>query len=206
MMSTNLLHLDSSILGANSVSRTLSASVVAQLRKTNPAIRVAYRDLAAAPIPHLSGDYLAAGQVGEAQHEPALQADLALGNAVLEEFLAADIVVLGLGFYNFGIPSQLKAWVDRLAVAGKTFRYTEQGPVGLAGGKRVVIAIARGGFYGPGTPTASFEHAESYLRGVFAFFGITEIEVVAAEGMNVGAEARSAAISRAEEKIAALAA
>jgi len=205
-MSTNLLHVDSSILGASSVSRTLSASVVAQFGKNDPAVQVTYRDLAAAPIPHLSGDYLAAGQAGEARHEPALQADLALGSAVLEEFLAADIVVLGLGFYNFGIPSQLKAWVDRLAVAGKTFRYTEQGPVGLAGGKRVVIAIARGGFYGPGTPAASFEHAESYLRGVFAFFGITKIEVVAAEGMNVGAEARSTAISQAEEKIAALAA
>jgi FMN-dependent NADH-azoreductase len=206
MMSTNLLHVDSSILGANSVSRTLSASVVAQLRKVDPAIRVTYRDLAAGPIPHLSGGYLAAGQAGDVQHEPALQADLALGNAVLAEFLAADIIVLGVGFYNFGVPSQLKAWVDRLAIAGKTFRYTEQGPAGLAGGKRVVIAIARGGFYGPGTPTASFEHAESYLRGIFAFFGITLIDVVAAEGMNVGPEVRSAAISQAEEKIAALAA
>ena len=206
MMSTNLLHLDSSILGANSVSRKLSASVVAQLRAINPAVRVTYRDLSAAPIPHLSGGYLAAGQAGEAPHEPALQADLTLGNAVLDEFLAADTIVLGVGFYNFGIPSQLKAWVDRLAIAGKTFRYTEHGPVGLAGGKRVVIAIARGGFYGPGTPTASFEHAESYLRGTFAFFGIDKIDVVAAEGMNVGAEARSAAISQAEEKIASLSA
>jgi len=195
MMSTNLLHLDSSILGANSVSRKLSASVVAQLRAINPAVRVTYRDLSAAPIPHLSGGYLAAGQAGEAPHEPAL-----------DEFLAADTIVLGVGFYNFGIPSQLKAWVDRLAIAGKTFRYTEHGPVGLAGGKRVVIAIARGGFYGPGTPTASFEHAESYLRGVFAFFGIDKIEVVAAEGMNVGAEARSAAILQAGEKIASLSA
>ena len=205
-MSTNLLHVDSSILGANSVSRTLSASVVAQLRKSNPAIQVTYRDLAAAPIPHLSGDYLAAGQAGEARHEPAMQANLALGSEVLEEFLAADTIVLGLGFYNFGIPSQLKAWVDRLAIAGKTFRYTEQGPVGLAGGKRVVIAIARGGFYGPGSPTASFEHAESYLRGVFAFFGIDKIEVVAAEGMAVGSEARNAAIKQAKEKVASLSA
>lgn len=199
-----LLHLDSSILGPNSVSRALSASVVARLSKVNPTVQVIYRDLAATPIPHLSGAYLAAGQAGEAQHEPALQADLALGNAVLEEFLAADTIVLGIGFYNFGIPSQLKAWVDRLAIAGKTFRYTEQGPVGLAGGKRVVIAIARGGFYGPGTPTASFEHAESYVKGILAFFGISNIEVVSAEGIAVGPEARQAAILQAEEKIAAL--
>ncbi|WP_413730099.1 FMN-dependent NADH-azoreductase [Sodalis sp. RH22] len=199
-----LLHLDSSILGANSVSRELSASVVARLTETNPAIQVTYRDLAAVPIPHLSGAYLAAGQVGEIQHDTALQADLALGSEVLEEFLGADTVVLGVGFYNFGIPSQLKAWVDRLAIAGKTFRYTEQGPVGLAGGKRVVIAIARGGFYGPGTAIASFEHAESYLRGIFAFFGIDNIDVVAVEGIAVGPEAREVAITQAEEKIAAL--
>ena len=203
-MSKHLLHLDSSILGGNSVSRALSASIVAQLQKAQPALQVTYRDLAATPIPHLSGTYLAAGQAGEVDHDPAMQADLALGSAVLEEFLAADIVVLGLGFYNFGIPSQLKAWVDRLAIAGKTFRYTETGPEGLAGGKRVVLAIARGGFYGTGTPSASYEHAETYLRNVFAFFGIPEIEVVIAEGLAVGPDARKAGIAQAEREIAAL--
>ena len=203
-MSTRLLHLDSSILGGNSVSRGLSASIVAQLQKADPSLEVIYRDLAASPIPHLSGSLLAAGQAGEPPHDPALQADLALGGAVLAEFLAADVVVVGLGFYNFGIPSQLKAWVDRLAVAGKTFRYTEKGAEGLAGGKRVVLAIARGGFYGAGSPSASFEHAETYLRGVFGFFGITEIEVVVAEGMAAGPASRSAGIARAEQEIAAL--
>jgi FMN-dependent NADH-azoreductase len=203
-MATRLLHLDSSILGGSSVSRTLSASIVAQLHRQHPRLQVTYRDLAAAPIAHLSGAHLAASSAGETTHDPALQADLALGAAVLEEFLAADIVVLGVGFYNFGIPSQLKAWVDRLAVAGKTFRYTEKGPEGLAGGKRVILAIARGGYYGPGTPTAPLEHAESYLRGVFAFFGIPEIEVVAAEGLNVGAEARKASLAQADERIAEL--
>jgi FMN-dependent NADH-azoreductase len=205
-MSKTLLHVDSSILGGNSVSRKLSADIVAQIKQTHPGLHVTYRDLAAAPIPHLSGAYLAAGQAGEVQHDPALQTDLALGSAVLEEFLAADILVLGLGFYNFGIPSQLKAWIDRLAVVGKTFQYTEKGPQGLAGSKRVVLAIARGGFYGQGSPTASFEHAETYLRGVFAFFGITKIEVVAAEGLAVGPESRQAGIAKAEGEIAALAA
>ena len=203
-MSTKLLHIDSSILGGGSVSRTLSASIVAKLQGGEPNVSVTYRDLAAEPIPHLSGLYLAAGQAGEAQHDPALQADLTLGGAVLDEFLAADIVVIGLGFYNFGIPSQLKAWIDRLAVAGKTFRYTEKGAQGLAGGKRVILAIARGGYYGPGTPSASSEHAETYLRSVFAFFGIPRIEVVAAEGLAVGPDMRTAAIARAEDEIAAL--
>lgn len=199
-----LLHLDSSILGQNSVSHLLSASAVASLSKAHPGIHITYRDLAARPIPHLSGPYLAAGQASEAQQQPALQADLALGQVVLDEFLAADVIVLGVGFYNFGIPSQLKAWVDRLAIVGKTFRYSEQGPIGLAGGKRVVLTIARGGFYGPDTPTAQFEHAESYLKSIFAFFGITNIEVFAAEGVAFGPEAREAAILQAEEKIAAL--
>ncbi len=203
-MAKTLLHVDSSILGGNSVSRALSSGVVEQLRPSHPGLRVVHRDLAATPIPHLSGSYLAAGQAGEPDHDPALQADLALGSEVLEEFLAADIVVLGLGFYNFGIPSQLKAWIDRLAVAGKTFRYTEKGAEGLAGGKRVILAIARGGFYGPGSPAASFEHAETYLRGVFAFFGIANLEVVAAEGLAVGPDARKAGIAKAEEEIAAL--
>ncbi len=203
-MSKTLLHVDSSILGGNSVSRVLSSATVVQLRPYYPGLQVIYRDLAARPIPHLSGSYLAAGQAGEPPHDPALQADLALGSEVLEEFLAADIVVLGVAFYNFGIPSQLKAWIDRLAVAGKTFRYTEKGAEGLAGGKRVILVIARGGIYGPGSPAASFEHAETYLRGVFAFFGIPEIEVVVAEGLAVGPDARQASIAQAEARIAGL--
>ena len=135
-----------------------------------------------------------------------LKADLDLGNTVLEEFLAADVVVVGVGFYNFGIPSQLKAWIDRLAVAGKTFLSTEKGPEGLAGGKRVILAIARGGFYGSGTPSETFEHAETYLRGILALFGISHIEVVAAEGLATGPAAREAGIAQAERDIEALAA
>ena len=202
-MSTQLLHLDSSILGTHSVSRGLSASVVDKLTKANPALVVTYRDLAATPVPHLSGNYLAAAS-GQAPADESLQADLTLGGAVLEEFLAADIVVIGLGFYNFGIPSQVKAWVDRIAIAGKTFRYSEKGPVGLAGAKRIIVAIARGGFYGPGTPTESFEHAETYLRNVFGFLGIPQIEVVSAEGMAVGPEVRQAGIAKAHASIAEL--
>ncbi len=200
----NVLHIDSSILGGNSVSRTISAAAVAQIRKSNPDARVTYRDLAATPLPHLSGAYLAAKTGLEAQHDRALREDLALGGAVLEEFLAADVVVLGVGFYNFGIPSQLKAWVDRIAVAGKTFRYTANGAEGLAGGKKVILAISRGGFYGPGTPAQGFEHAETYLRTVFGFVGVTDIEAIAAEGVNISAEHRQAAIRTALENVATL--
>ncbi len=203
----NLLHLDSSILGPNSVSRTLSADVVARLKAATPDLVETYRDLAAAPVPHLSGAYLAAAQSLEGEHEPAISDDLAIGGAVLREFLAADVVVIGVAFYNFTIPSQLKAWIDRVLIAGQTFRYGPDGkPQGLAGGKRVILAIARGGFYGAGTPTASFEHAESYLRAAFAFIGVTDLDVVAAEGIAVGPEHRATAIASARESIAALAA
>jgi FMN-dependent NADH-azoreductase len=205
-MSTRLLHLDSSILGDQSVSRSLSASIVAKLKESIPDLRITYRDLAANPVPHLTGPTFAAGRGADVPRDAALQADLALGAEVLDEFITADIVVLGLGLYNFGIPSQLKAWVDRLAVPGKTFRYTEKGPEGLLGGKRVIVAIARGGYYGPSSPAHAFEHAETYLRGLFTFFGIPQIEVVAAEGLAVGPEARQAGLAQAHASIEALAA
>jgi FMN-dependent NADH-azoreductase len=199
-----LLHLDSSVLGGNSVSRTLSAAAVAQLEKLYPGLSVTYRDLAATPIPHLSGTYLAAGHTGEASHAPDLQADLALGSAVLDEFLAADIVVIGVGLYNFSIPSQLKAWIDRIAIAGKTFRYTEKGPEGLVGNKRVILAIARGGFYGPGMPAAPYEHGETYLRAVFGFLGVFNPEVILAEGIAMGPEQREKSIAAALSQVAVL--
>jgi FMN-dependent NADH-azoreductase len=202
--SMNLLHLDSSVLGGNSVSRTVSAAVVAQLKKTHPGLKETYRDLAANPVPHLSGAYLAALQSTEGQHEASLQADLALGGKVLEEFIAADILVIGLGLYNFTIPTQLKAWIDRIAVAGKTFRYTEKGPVGLMGGKRVILAIARGGFYGPGMPAAPYEHGETYLRAVFGFLGIPNPEVIVAEGIAIGPEQREKSINAALAQAAGL--
>ena len=197
-----LLHIDSSILGDNSVSRTLSADVVAHL-KSKGDTEVTYHDLAARPIPHLTGRYLA-GQSPDVQHDPALQEDLHLGGKALQDFLAADTVVIGVPMYNFTIPSQLKAWVDRITVAGKTFHYTENGPVGLAGGKHVILALARGGLYSPGNPGAAFEHQESYLRAIFSFVGITEVTSILAEGVALGAEAREKSIAAAREAIAKL--
>lgn len=192
----NLLHVDSSILGDNSVSRVLSKAVVDRLRAEIPGLQVTARDVGASPIPHLSGAYLA-GQSADVKHDQAMQEDLALGGKVLEEFLAADIVVIGVAFYNFSVSSQLKAWVDRVAVAGKTFRYTETGPVGLVAGKRLILAVARGGFYGPGSPSQAFEHGETYLRALFAFLGVKDLEVVSAEGLALGAEQREKAVREA---------
>jgi FMN-dependent NADH-azoreductase len=188
-----LLHIDSSVLGSHSVSRQVSAAIVERLRKSTPRLEVIYRDLGSTPLAHLSGSYLAAAQ--GAAPEPALQQDLAAGQAVMDEFLAADIVVLGAPMYNFTIPSQLKAWIDRILIAGKTFKYGSQGAEGLAGNKRVIVAISRGGFYGPDTPAAVGEHLESYLRWVFGFIGVTDLAFISADGVGVGPEYREKALA-----------
>lgn len=169
-----ILHLDSSINGENSASRAISRSIVDQLRSAEPGQKLVYRDLAANPLPHLTLDAFA-------------------DSSVLDEFLAADTVVIGTPMYNFTLPSQLKAWIDRIAIAGKTFRYTEKGPEGLATGKRVIIALARGGFYDKASPAAALEYLQSYLRGLFNFIGV-EPEFVAADGLSVSSEQRDRSI------------
>ena len=187
-----LLHIDSSVLGPHSVSRQVSAAIVDRLKQAMPSLEVAYRDLTETPLAHLSGSHLAAAQGAPAPAE--LGPDLAAGAAALDEFLAADIVVIGAPMYNFTIPSQLKAWIDRIAVRGKTFSYGPNGPQGLAGGKRVIIAISRGGYYGAGSPAAALEHLETYLRSVFGFIGINP-EFIIADGIQVGPEHREKAIA-----------
>lgn len=199
-----LLHVDSSILGQGSVSRDLSADVVATFRGRHPDLAVTRLDLAATPIGHLTAAHLAAAQ--GAPVDEALKADVAMGQVALEEFLAADIVVIGAPMYNLGVPSQLKAWIDRISVAGKTFSYGEHGPVGLCGGKKLVIASSRGGVYSEGSPAAFFDHQETYLRVAFGFLGIMDITFIRAEGVAMGDDARSGAIASAKKETAALAA
>jgi len=183
-----LLHLDASALGANSVTRELSAAIVARWQDAIPALQVEYRDLDADPLPHLTGDILS-GANAMAQAE---------GARLLEQFLASDVIVIGAPMYNFGIPSTLKAWIDRIAIAGKTFRYTETGPEGLADGRRVIVASGRGGIYGNGP--ADFQ--ENYLRQVFNFLGITDVEFVRAEGVAYSPQHRADALARAHASIA----
>lgn len=200
-----LLHVDSSILGLGSVSRQLSAEIVAAEQRLHPGLQVVYRDLAIDPVGHLSAAHLAAAQ-GAAPEAADVRQDVAAGRSALDEFLSADIVVVGAPMYNFAIPSQLKAWIDRLAVAGKTFRYTEKGPEGLASGKKVIVASSRGGFYGPQTPIAFLDHQETYLRNIFGFFGIADVTFIRAEGINMGADQRAQSIAAAQSSIAGLAA
>jgi FMN-dependent NADH-azoreductase len=184
-----LLHIDSSVLGENSASRSLTAAIVARLRAEHPGIEVTHRDLAAQSLPHFT-PVLAEGHPCVARN-----------GEILDEFLAADVVVIGAPMYNFTIPTQLKAWLDRVLTAGKTFRYTENGPEGLASGKRVIIASSRGGIYSQG-PAASVDFQETYLKHVFGFIGIHDVEFVRAEGLNLGAEKREAAMAQAHAQIA----
>lgn len=183
-----LLHIDASVLGENSASRAMSAAIVARLRSEHPGVEVTYRDLAAQTLPHFT---------------PMLTAShpcMSRNAEILDEFLAADIAVIGAPMYNFTIPTQLKAWLDRILIAGKTFRYTENGPQGLAGGKRVIIASSRGGIYSEG-PAQAVDFQEPYLRHVFDFIGIHDVEIVRAEGLNLGTEQRAAALATAHARI-----
>jgi FMN-dependent NADH-azoreductase len=200
-----LLHIDSSVLGSHSASRALSAEIVAKQIALHPGINVVRRDLAADAALHLSSAHLAAWQ-GAAVENVDLGADLAKGGAYLEELSVADIIVIGAPMYNFSIPSQLKAWIDRVVVAGKTFRYGANGAEGLLKNKKVFIASSRGNVYAAGSPAAAFEHHESYLTGVLSFIGLNDITVIRAEGLAFGPEAKEAAMLKARANIAAIAA
>ena len=184
-----LLHIDSSALGTHSVTRELSGAIVQAWKRSHPETTVTYRDVAAQPLPHWT-------PVADAA-DPAVRS----AESVMDEFLAADIVVIGAPMYNFGIPSQLKAWIDRVAVAGKTFRYTAAGPEGLAGGKKIIVASARGGFYGTDSGRADFDFQEDYLRHLFGFLGVTDIEFVRAEGIGMGPEQKAKALDAAHAEI-----
>jgi FMN-dependent NADH-azoreductase len=199
-----LLHIDSSITGANSVSRQLSAAIVARQKALHPGLEVQYLDLVATPPAHLSPAHLGAW-FGHTPEDPAVLADIAATSSYIDDLFAADIIVIGAPMYNFGISSYLKAWVDRILVAGKTFKYSETGtPVGLLPpGKQFFIASSRGGFYGPGSPAAGYEHQESHLQAVLGFLGQTNVTVVRAEGVAV-ADLKGPAVEKALAEAAAL--
>lgn len=193
-----LLHIDSSILGDNSASRQLSRSVVEAWKAADPSLEVVYRDLAADAISHFSAATLVAAGTPEAMRDAAQQHEAQLSSETLQEFLAADAVVIGAPMYNFTIPTQLKAWIDRVAVAGKTFRYTEAGPEGLCGDKKVILVSTAGGLHA-GQPTGAGH--EDFLKVFLGFIGITDLEIVRAHGLAYGDEPRANAMSAAQAQI-----
>jgi FMN-dependent NADH-azoreductase len=200
-----ILHLDSSPTGASSVSREVSKATVAHLAARHPSAEVTYRDLTTAPIGHLGPDLLNALRPGDAFIlGPQFAGELELTEELIAEFLVADVVVIGAPMINFSVPTQLKAWIDRVAQPGRTFKYTETGPIGLAAGKKVILVSSRGGMYA-GTPMEqTLDHQEAYMRAVMGFFGISDVEVIRAEGVAYGPDARARAVSGALEHAAAM--
>lgn len=196
---SQLLHIDSSILGGNSVSRQLTAQIVASWRAAHPATEVSYLDLAVETPNHFSADAMgfrlppSSEQLSEVQKR-----ENAISEALVLQFLAADVLVIGAPLYNFSIPTQLKAWIDRIAQVGRTFKYTDKGAVGLAGGKTVIVASTRGGVYSTSDAGNAMEHQESYLKTIFGFFGVTDVRFVRAEGLGMGEAAKTAALASAK--------
>lgn len=196
-----ILHIDSSTTGEESVSRQLTEAIVAHLKAKQSDAEVDRLDLAAAPVEHLD-----AISTGALRLPPEAQSDAMKATAVdelahLKQFMAADVAVIGAPMYNFSIPSQLKAWLDRLAVPGIAFTYSEKGPEGLAGGTRVIIASAQGGIYEAGDAA---EHQESLLRVFFGFLGVTDLTIVRADKIGFGPDMRAASITAAQAEIAKL--
>ncbi len=199
-----LLHIDSSILGTASVSRQLTERIAAQWRATHPGTTVDYLDLAISAPNHLSAQSLGFRlPAGAEDLTDAQRRENAVSEALVSQFLAADVIVVGAPLYNFSIPSQLKAWIDRIAQAGRTFKYTDKGPVGLAGGKTVIVASTRGGVYSTSDAGNAMEHQESYLKTVFAFFGISDVRFVRAEGLAMGDAPKAQALAAAQAEILA---
>jgi FMN-dependent NADH-azoreductase len=196
-----LLHIDSSILGDSSASRQLSRAVVDAWQAAEPDVQVIYRDLASDALSHLSAASLVAAGTPAELRDAAQRHEAELSESTLDEFLAADAIVIGTPMYNFALPSQLKAWIDRITVAGKTFSYTENGPQGLAGGKKVVIVSTSGGVHA-GQPSGAAH--EDYLKFVLGFVGISDVQVVRAEGLAYGEEPRAAAMKAAEQQVGEL--
>jgi FMN-dependent NADH-azoreductase len=202
-----LLHIDSSPLGGNSVSRQLTERVVTQWRASHPGTVVEYLDLAADAPSHLSIDSLGFRLGPNAEGLSELQRrENEISEKLVSQFLAADVVVVGAPMYNFSVPTQLKAWIDRVAQVGRTFKYTEKGPQGLAAGKTVIVASSRGGIYSTNPALAGLDHQESYLKTVFSFLGITDIQFVRAEGVAMGDAAKAQALSAADLVIRSLSA
>lgn len=196
-----LLHIDSAITGANSVSRQLTAQIVAAWQAQHPGTKVGYLDLVANAPAHFTSDAMAPRTGQTEDLSAAQQRENAVSEQLVSQFLAADVVVIGAPFYNFSIPSQLKAWIDRIAQPGRTFRYTANGPEGLATGKTVIIASSRGGVYSTSEGGRAMEHQESYLQTVLGFFGVTDVRFVRAEGVAMGEAAKATALAHAAQSI-----
>jgi FMN-dependent NADH-azoreductase len=189
---------------SESLSTTIAAELADKLRTQNPGSTIVRRDLAANPLPHIDDLFTAAIRKPPEARTAEEAAAVKTSDELVNELLAADSIVIGTGLINFNIYSSLKTWIDNVARAGLTFKYTESGPVGLATGKKVYIVLASGGVYSQG-PAAGMNHAVPYLKSVLGFLGITEVETIYVEGLAFGPEAAEKAIGAAKSRVEELA-
>ena len=196
-----ILQIKSSVFSGNGQSSRLADQFAADLRAQNPRAQVVERDLAAEPVPHLDGARVGAFFAKPEERTPEQKAVIAYSDALIDELRRADVIVLGLPMYNFGVPSQLKAWFDHIARAGETFKYTEKGPAGLLRGKKVYVFAARGGMYA-GTPN---DTQTPFIRTFLSFIGMDDIEFIYAEGLAISEASKEKGIARAQAAIDALA-
>lgn len=200
-MPHTILHIDSSPLGDRSVSRKLTAKILAELKAKHPDSKIITRDLGAAPLPHLDELTIGAFFTPSDQRNAALNRAIELSDQAVDELLAADIVVIGVPMWNFGIPSSLKAWIDHIVRAGRTFKFTPTGPVSLVPeGTKVIIVSARGLVYSEG-PYKVMDYQETYLKAVLGFIGLTDVSFIRAEGVAMGEDAARKAMQSAEAQL-----
>lgn len=201
---SSILLVTSSPRGEASHSTRVASDLAERLLAARPGATLVRRDLAGDPLPHIGADFATGLGTPAEQRSPAQARAVAASDAAVDELLAADTVVLATGMINFGIASTLKAWFDHVARAGRTFRYTENGPEGLAGNRKVYLVIASGGVYSDG-PAAPLDHAVPYVTSILGFLGMTDVEIVRVEGVALGAEAEQAALERARAAVSGLA-
>jgi FMN-dependent NADH-azoreductase len=198
-----VLHINSSVRNSGSLSRQLGGEFIAKWQAAHPSDTIVTRDLAAAPVPHLTEQLIGAFFTPPDQRNTDQVHALKGSDALVDELLAADTIVIGAPMYNFSVPSGLKAWIDHIARVGRTFQYGANGPVGLVTGKKVYVFIASGGVYSQG-PAAGYDHLTTYLRAALGFLGMTDVTFVVAEGVSKGEEAVAAAIAKSRTDINAI--
>ncbi|MEG4409170.1 FMN-dependent NADH-azoreductase [Microcoleus sp. MON2_D5] len=200
---THILHLDASPRGDRSISRTLSKEFIKQWKTAHPDDTVTYRDIGHHPVPFVSEDWIAAAFTPSDQHTPELAAAIQISDELIDEFLSADRYVFSIPMYNFSIPANFKAYLDQIVRAGRTFSVDETGYKGLVPNKKMTIIMAQGGAYPEGSPTHAYDLQTPYLRLIFGFIGITDIEFIYADSLNLGDEARNLAIANAQSALRA---
>jgi FMN-dependent NADH-azoreductase len=201
----NILHIDSSVRSTGSLTRQLGGELIAKLKAANPGTTVVTRDLANAPVPHLTEQMIGAYFTPADKRNADQAHTIKTSDTLVDELLAADTIVIGAPMYNFSVTSGLKAWIDHVARAGRTFQYGANGPEGLVTGKKVYVFVASGGVYSTG-PAAGYDHITTYLRSVLGFLGMTDVTFIVAEGVAMGEEAVAAAVAKGQSQIEAIAA